>query len=435
MRTKNFNLRYLHCARIAITSVFPLFALTFVSSTGYAATLDDLIRQSLVSYPSILARQSSRDAAQSELTAAKLKFLPNPSFNTQRNNVHFDGGMSTGQMPSTNVAISQPLLLDGGIIAGYNKADARLSAADFALLETREDISKRLITLYTEWLKAWLKIQALEDNVRLHEKFAGIITRRFEQGVASGSDRDLGISRFMQAKAELDTQRSYEETALISLSELVGEPVSRKDLVGTVAKPVLIPKRSDGISKALLQSVTLQRYKYEAEAAEQEAKEIRAQALPQLSLQAQRQIGNAYYPGAQGFNAVGLVVSYTPGGGLSSIAGASAAFERAKAARFQIDAAKRDLTERLNADYNEYEFSQLKKENLQRSVNLSGDIASSYDRQYLVGRKSWLDLMNSVREQAQTKIQLADAEGSMLAASRRLLVSIDGTMQFDYKGQ
>ena len=299
------------------------------------------------------------------------------------------------------------------------------------MLETRQDISRRIINAYTEWLKAWFKIQALEDSVRLHEKFAAMISRRFDQGVASGADKDLGISRLMQAKADLDTQRSLEETALTSLSELVGQPVSRKDLVGSLAKHVTIPRRADGIAKAQTQSVTVQRTKFEAEAAEQEAKEIRGQALPQLSFQAQRQIGNAYVPGAQGYESYGLVLTYAPGGGLSSIAGASAAFERAKSARFQIDTAKRELTDRLSADYNEYEFALLKKESLQRSVNLTSDIASSYDRQYLVGRKSWLDLMNSVREQAQTKVQLAEAEGSLVAASRRLMVYIDGTQQFE----
>lgn len=393
--------------------------------------LDTLIRKALTSYPTILSRQASKDAAQTDLTAAKLKFLPNPSFNTQRNRVNFDGGTDTGQMPSTNVTVNQPIWMGGALIAGYNKADARLSAADFALLETREDVSKRLITAYTEWLKAWLKIQAYEENVRLHEKLVGLISRRYEQGVASGADKDLGFSRLHQAQADLDTQRSQEETALTSMAELVGEPLRRQDLIAKLAKHVVIPKRKEGLDKAKANSVSVQRYKFEADAAEAEAKEIRAQALPQVSFQAQRQIGNAYYPGAQGFNAYGLVVSYTPGGGLSSIASASAAMDRSRAATLQVETAKRELADRLNAEYNEYEFALLKKESLQRSANLAGDISASYDRQYLVGRKSWLDLMNSVRERAQTKVQLADAEGSLLGTSRRLMVYIDGTQQFE----
>ncbi len=402
----------------------------FISASADAASLEDLIRQSLASYPTILARQSAKDAAQTDLTTAKLKFLPSPSFSTQRQNIAYSG-QPTNREPATNISISQPLFLDGGIIAGYNKADARLSAADYGLLETREEVSKRVINSYTQWLVAWMKIQALEDSVRLHEKLLGMIVRRYENGVASGADRDLGQSRLQQAQAELETQRSLESSALVSLSQLVGEPVGRQDLVGHLAKPLKPPRRSDGVSNALRQSVTVQRYTYEAEAAEQEAKEIRAQALPQLAFQAQRQIGNAYVPGAQGFDMYGLVVTYSPGGGFSSITGASAAFDRAKGARHQIETAKRELTDRLNADYNEYEFSQLKKESLQRAVNLSGDISASYDRQFFVGRKSWMDLMNSVREQAQTRVQLADAEGGILGSSRRLMVYIDGTQPFD----
>lgn len=395
-----------------------------------AITLDELIYGALQTYPTILSKQASKEAASTDVTAAKLRFLPNPSVGTQRNQVAYNG-QSSSSLPATNVTISQPLFMGGGLIAGYNKADARLSAADFALLETREDVSKRLITGYTEWLKAWFKIQALEENVKLHEKFVGLITRRYDQGVASGADKDLGNSRLNQARAELDTQRSIEESTLSTISELVGMPVRRADLLGKLETRLNVPPKADGIQKSLANSVTIQRYKFEAEAADAEAKEVRAQALPQVSFQAQRQIGNAYLPGAQGYDMYGLVLSYAPGGGISSIASASAASDRARAATMQVEAAKRDLTDKLNAEYNEHDFALLKKESLQRSVDLSGDISASYDRQFLVGKKSWLDLMNAVRERAQTRVQLADADGSLIGSSRRLLIYINGTQQFD----
>jgi outer membrane protein TolC len=216
--------------------------------------------------------------------------------------------------------------MGGGLVAGYNKADARLGAADYTLLETREDISRRIIIAYTEWYKAYLKILAFEESVKLHEKFVGLITRRYDAGVASGADRDLAISRLMQAKADLDSQSSIEKSSLTTISQLSGQSVERSDLIERIAKPVAIPKRQDGIFQALAASVTIQRLKYEAEAAEHEAKEIRAQALPQVSLQAQRQIGNTYVPGYPGYDLYGLVVSYAPGGGFSSIAATSAAF-------------------------------------------------------------------------------------------------------------
>ena len=85
-----------------------------------ALTLETLIRQALSSYPTVLSKQASRDAAQSDLTAAKLKFLPNPSISTQRNQVAYSG-QPTSSQPATNITVNQPLFLDGGIIAGYNK--------------------------------------------------------------------------------------------------------------------------------------------------------------------------------------------------------------------------------------------------------------------------------------------------------------------------
>jgi adhesin transport system outer membrane protein len=406
------------------------FSLMGGIQSSAAITLDELIYGALQTYPTILSKQASKEAASSDVTAAKLRFLPNPSVGTQRNQVAYNG-QSSSSLPATNVTISQPLFMGGGLIAGYNKADARLSAADFALLETREDVSKRLISSYAEWLKAWFKIQALEENVKLHEKFVGLITRRYDQGVASGADKDLGNSRLNQARAELDTQRSIEESTLSTISELVGMPVRRADLLGKLETRLNVPPKADGIQKGLANSVTIQRYKFEAEAADAEAKEVRAQALPQVSFQAQRQIGNAYLPGAQGYDMYGLVLSYAPGGGISSIASASAASDRARAATMQVEAAKRDLTDKLNAEYNEHDFALLKKESLQRSVDLSGDISASYDRQFLVGKKSWLDLMNAVRERAQTRVQLADADGSLIGSSRRLLIYINGTQQFD----
>lgn len=423
---------------VRLKDKFLAFSLVVYSVVGQAQSegaLDALMLKALLSYPAIFSRQSAREAAAYDLTAAKLKFLPSPSFNTQRNNVQFDSGQGASQMPATNISITQPLFLDGGIIAGHNKASARLSAADFALLETREDISRRIINSYVEWFKAWLKIEALEESCRLHEKFYKMIHRRYEQGVASGADRDLGISRLLQTKAELDTQRSLEAIALTSLSELVGESIDRKSLISDLANPVRVPPRLEGIPRAQSQSATVQRLEFEADAIEQEAKEIRAQAIPQLSIQAQRQIGNAYYPGMQGFQTIGLVVNYSPGGGFSSVVGASAALERANSARFQVDVARRELVDRLNADYSEYEFALLKKESLRSSVNLSEGLSASYDRQYLVGRKTWIDLMNSVREQTQTKMQLADSEGSLIGSSRRLMVYIDGAIKLNALAQ
>jgi len=401
-----------------------------IGSTGqtFAAvfTLQDLLDQALSSYPTVLSGQASKESAVSEVTASQLKFLPTPSISTQRNNIAY-AGQASQVRPATNFSLTQPLYTGGALTAGLAKTTARLTASDFSLLEIREDISRRLVTAYADWLRAYLKIQALEESVGIHQKLVDLIVRRSDSGVSSFSDRDLGFSRLYQVKADLDVQNSTEASALTTLSELVGQELVRIQLIGMVAKPGVVTTKSDGLIKALAISPKINRLIYEAEASEAEANEIRAQAIPQISLQAQRQIGNIYSPDTPSFNTFGVVLQYTPGAGISSIASASAAKSRARAALLQVDVAKRELSDRLNSEYNEYEYSLLKKENLSRSASLADDIRASYDRQYLVGRKTWVEVMNAVRERTLSQIAIADTQASILGASKRLGIYIEGT--------
>lgn len=398
-----------------------------VAAPGYA--IEDLLQMALNSYPTVLSRRATKESAESDLLAAKLKFLPTPTVSTQQTQVQ--NGQGTAIRPATTFGITQPLFTGGALSAGYEKAEARLSSAELGILETREEVSKRLINAYVEWVRAYRKITALEESVRLHEGFAGLIKRRFGAGVASGADRDLGLSRLDQVRADLESQRSMESTLLSSISELVGESISRENLAARVAKPRVLPDRQEGIARSLAASPTLRRYKFDIDAADAEARELKAQSMPQVLLQAQRQMGNTLVANAQNYDTVGVVLQYAPGAGFSSFASANAAFDRVRAMNMQAEAARRDLTDKLNSEYNELEFSRLKQESLQRSVELSAEISGSYDRQYLLGRKSWLDLMTAVREVAQTRLSLADAEASALGASWRIAISVGGTEAFE----
>jgi adhesin transport system outer membrane protein len=414
-------------AKIAI-NLFIVLALC-KPTFALGVSLESLIEMGLASHPIVQSKAAYRSAASTNVTAAKLRFAPNPSFSTQRNQVAYEG-QPLQRLPATNITITQPLLLDGVIIAGYSKSKAGLGVAELELLESGEDIARRIINSYSEWLRAYQKIIALEASVELHTHLVGAITRKYQQGTVAKVDSDLSFSRLSQIKADLDAQKSNEKTALNSLTELTGDAVTREHLVRDIAIPKTLPDRAEANLRARSQSYSVRRHEFQAKVALAEAKEVRAQALPQVSLQAQRQIGNSYFPGAPGFDLVGLVVSYGPGGGLSNSVSAIAALDRAKGAALMIEAARREVADRVNADYNEFEFSGMKKLNLEKSANLAGDIGASYSRQYNVGRKNWLEVMNSAREKLQAEIALADVNAALVASSWRLSLAILGVSPF-----
>ena len=44
----------------------------------------------------------------------------------------------------------------------------------------------------------------------------------------------------------------------------------------------------------------------------------------------------------------------------------------------------------------------------------SDNIARAWNRQFIAGHKTWLDVMNAVREQSQLEGQIADAKASQM---------------------
>jgi adhesin transport system outer membrane protein len=59
-------------------------------------------------------------------------------------------------------------------------------------------------------------------------------------------------------------------------------------------------------------------------------------------------------------------------------------------------------------------------------LQAAGEVSTSYDRQFLAGRKSWLDVMNAARELAQTATQLAEVQATQVVATWRLVIYTSG---------
>jgi adhesin transport system outer membrane protein len=72
---------------------------------------------------------------------------------------------------------------------------------------------------------------------------------------------------------------------------------------------------------------------------------------------------------------------------------------------------------------------------LQQAAELAEQVLASSDRQYLTGRKTWQDLMNSAREQVQAQLQLVDLEVLQLVASWRLALLTSGLANTLMPGQ
>lgn len=399
-------------------------SLALPGAGAYAVTLDQLLVQAMSTYPSIRAQESNRNAASEDVRAARLRYFPSPSVSTQGGRVNYSGNGAErdSNRPVTTFSITQPLYMGGALDAGRDRTAARLDAAEHAITETRQEVGRRVVNAYAEWKRAYLKVVAMQESVAMHEKLLGLIERRAQSGIATDADTALARSRLSQARAEFESYRSAEQTQRISLGELTGQPWTSAELASSVAQPVSVPVRETGMAQAMEVSPTLRRLAQEVKVAGATAREARAQGRPQVQLQVARQVGNTPASGNPNYTSVGLVVQYAPGAGLSSYAAANSAYQLIGVAEQQLETARSELRERVGAEYSDLEFAERRKAALQESAALADDVSASYDRQYRVGRKTWIDLMNAVRERAQASTMLADVEASLLGASRRISI-------------
>ena len=113
------------------------------------------------------------------------------------------------------------------------------------------------------------------------------------------------------------------------------------------------------------------------------------------------------------------------GAGLSSFSGVSEARESLGAAIAFRDGSELMIREQIRSDLALVESFDLRLKALDVATKTAQDVYESYESQFLTGRKSWLDVMNSARDLQQERLQLADVTAGRLTLGWRLFVQLN----------
>ena len=209
---------------------------------------------------------------------------------------------------------------------------------------------------------------------------------------------------------------------MAQLQQLLGRSADSAALARSIEPVPALPPLATLLDQALANSPTLRRAREEVAAVEAETRVRDASAYPQAFVRAERQLGSYTDAGAAPVNRLVFGFQVTPGAGLSSIKQRDAVVARLEAARSTLDAQRRDLAERVNLTYVDYESARERSAGNEQALLANQGVLESYRRQFLVGKKTWIDLMNAVREVSQTQVAQADIQTSMLSAGRRLML-------------
>ena len=373
---------------------------------GVSPVLFEAVMVATSEYPDIAGRKLALRAAADDVRAAKGQRLP--SLGVQ--GVAIGAGDGLG----SQVVIDQPLYSFGRIGANISRAQAQRQVRAAEVDESVQRIALDTITAYFDIGRLSARLVVLKSTIDEQQFLVDSIARRVAQEVSPLVDLSLAQSRLAQTRQETALTAAQRDATLARLDQLLGTTQIDLGLVPQYDPGLHHPDPANAIEQAIACSPRRDRLIAEALVAKAEAKQAEAAILPQLSLQFS-------YNNLIG-SRVGLGVSAATQGGLSGFANASAARLRRSSVELSVATAERELREQVRADLVENAATRERITSSSTSTATTQSVTESFQRQYLAGRRTWLDVMNAVREGSAARLSEYDAKFTAMASATRLLV-------------
>lgn len=370
-------------------------------------TLEQAVEEASWAYPSVAARRGDVRSSEADLRGAEWQRFPSLSL---------AGGSDAFGHPYTLARIEQPVWMWGRLDANIEAAQARLRAGRAELQATRLDVMLKTASAFAEGLRAQGRAQVAARNVAEHERLFRMIERRVQGEITPSSDVTMASARLQQALAERVQFDTQVVNAGAALSQFLGRSVRVADLMVPGLREVGFATLEEAQEAALAAAPSIQRAQADEAAARAALDARRASALPQLLARVEQQYGGAGLPRQSTY----LVLQYQTGGGLSLLSNIQAGTARVDAAQASQSLARIDLLDRVRADWNDTIALRAQLVHLGDIVKSTAEVKESYLRQYTVGRKTWIEVLNAQREAAQALYAQADAQASLLLATVRL---------------
>ncbi len=386
-------------------------------------TLATLLAAAAATHPLVLGARAETQAGVHDVDAAERRRYPTISAVVESGS----GGTST--QASRAIQIEQTLW-DGG------RGSALVSQAEAALEKSRSRVELQRQQIFLQVVAAWQALLAARDRIAIAEStltqlgvYEAQMQRRVTANASPQIDLELVVSRLRQTEVDLASARASRRVSVARLEQLSGlrglvTPQPLPDLPSTVAVGPLADELAlVDIDAAARDSQAAHVARGDVAIARAQIEVKSAERWPVAYLRANRPIGSAS-PYSDNRASVFLGLRYTPGAGFATLAEAESLSARALATEQAVEAAQRDALDAMTSDREELLNARRRMEFLAGAVEGSRRVLESYSRQFTAGRKTWIDLLNAVRELSQSRFAFADAQAAMAGALYRLQIRL-----------
>jgi adhesin transport system outer membrane protein len=402
-------------------------------------TLHLLLQKVTADHPQVKSQIQSLLAAGMDRKITQQAYWPTPSITMERAQTQGPDPAYMGSSQVLTFRLQQPLWTGGRLTAQSDKARITQAIEHARLIEIQQSLALKTLQAWADVVMAQRQQQVLQKSEAVQTQLLQKITRRAEQGLSPLNEVNYANLRLVQVRQDRLTALQQENQAWIRLTQWVPEA---KDLGQALFNPDQKMGAADGLAMAhalnrqtlphweaisLANSPLILRLEHGAQLQLAELAEKRAALQPEVYVRAEHQRGSYTYANMPNSNRVFVGLSASTGAGLGLAYQLAALQNKHDGALEEIVAARRSVLEAIQTEFVNANARQSKAEMLLLNLESSQEIQAAWERQFINGKKSWIDVMNAARETSQAELAVIENEMAWLQSLGRLHIQAYGT--------
>jgi adhesin transport system outer membrane protein len=397
-----------------------------LSPATYALTLNEVVEHTLKTNPDVLSARKQVLSRESEIRGAKSGYLPTLD-------AELGVGREWTKSPATNdddVELTRKeaalrlrqMIYDGSSTSSeVDRQKARYNSALFDSVATEENITLQVAEAYVNVMRQSELLQLLKASLDEHQNIYDQMSLRSKAGVGSRSDLDQIAARLALAKSNYVAGQNNLQDAVSNFYGVVGYLPE----VSTLEKPngVIVPADvKAALTQAFENHPQLKSADADIEAAKAQYRASKSPYRPTISLEGDR-TWNEDIDGVEGDNEDWVIALrlrynlYNGGGDQARKKQTASLLDEAREIR---SSTKRQVEEGMRLSWHAYAATLQQLDYLSTYVDSVVATREAYRKQFNIGKRSLLDLLNTENELLDAKSNYLNASYDQLFAQYRI---------------
>lgn len=402
-----------------------------VGTDARALSVREAVATALDSNPQIGQAIENREAIEFELRQARGLYLPRLDAEVSGGSRRLErplGQTLTNQQdfsPAEAGLVATWRLYDGGNRdAEVERQASRVDGASFRVLERSEFIALEVVREYLESMLQERIIRLAEQNTSFLQTTFGRIRENVSSGSLTEADLRQGEERIYAARARLVDARQEANAAKVRFLRLVGKQFSNPSMPSSMG--ARLPRSIDAaLGLAVQNNPRIQIANADMDASRALVRQARSKLLPEFFLEGRARAGHDIDGvGGRTNDVLGRGVMrwnlYNGGIDEANIQEQTRRVGEAAAARDQV---LREIREAVQLAYDRRQRQLELADTLSQQNASSNRVVTAYNEQFLVGRRSLLDLLDAQNTRYNVQVLHETARISALLAEYRILAA------------